>query len=57
MLFTDLTYVLMRANPLLGQVGGGWALEIWVQMALSLPFQAQKSLARIKNITKEAVGA
>jgi hypothetical protein len=30
---------LMQANPLLGQVGGGWALEIspffWLQMALA----------------------
>jgi hypothetical protein len=42
--------LLMRANPLGGQVGGGWALEIetylgpvkWYQADRRIPFGAQK---------------
>ncbi len=41
----------MRADPLLGQVGGGWALEIetflgpvkWHRAVRRMPFGAQKS--------------
>jgi hypothetical protein len=40
--------LLMRAYPLLGQVGGGWALEILTflgpEMALDVISQGQKSL-------------
>ncbi len=44
--------LLMRANPLRGQVGGGWALEIdtflgsvkWHQAVRRVPFGAQKAI-------------
>ncbi len=43
--------LLMRANPLRGQVGGGWALEIetffgpmkWHRAIRRVPFRAKKS--------------
>jgi hypothetical protein len=52
MLYTSLYVMfLMRADPLLGQVGGGWTLEIstflgpkWHTPNGSMPFRAQKSL-------------
>jgi hypothetical protein len=42
--------LLMQANPLRGQVGGGWALEVetflgpvnWHRAARRVPFGAQK---------------
>jgi hypothetical protein len=48
--------LLMRANPLLGQVGVSWALEIkkflgpvkWHRAGRRVPFGAQKS--RVKSI-------
>jgi hypothetical protein len=53
--------LLMRANPLRGQVGGSWALEIetflgpvkWHRAVRRVPFGAQKS--RIKSIMYRAV--
>ncbi len=51
----------MRADPLLGQVGGGWSLEIetflgplkWHRAVRRMPFGAQKS--RDGGITNERV--
>ncbi len=57
----------MRAYPLQGQVGGGWALEIesflgpvkWHQADRRVPFGAQKTqdngYARIQNIMHRAL--
>jgi hypothetical protein len=50
-LYGPLRNALMRANPLLGQVGGGWALEIkiflgpvkWHRTFWRMLFGAQKS--------------
>jgi len=36
--------LLMRANPLLKQVGGGWALEIPLPPALAMDLPASKPL-------------
>ncbi len=65
-LYSPVRMLLMRANPLLGQVGGGWALEIesflgpvkWHRADRRVPFGAQKICnvsARIKNITHGAL--